>query len=98
METLRSIEEYRERLEDRVLSPLTRAGLWYYVIVGSLVLIVAWGVYAYFTQFRDGLYVTGMRDHVMWGLYITLFVFFIGISHAGTLISAILRVSKSKIG
>jgi molybdopterin-containing oxidoreductase family membrane subunit len=36
-----------------------------------------------------------MRDRISWGLYITTFVFFIGISHAGTLISAILRVSQA---
>ena len=29
--------------------------------------------------------VTGMRDRILWGFYITNFVFFIGISHAGTL-------------
>src|SRR3990172_5502019 len=34
-------------------------------------------------------------DRISWGLYITTFVFFIGISHAGTLISAILRVSHA---
>ncbi|MEK7777421.1 MAG: NrfD/PsrC family molybdoenzyme membrane anchor subunit, partial [Chloroflexota bacterium] len=53
------------------------------------------GAYAYSTQFREGLYVTGMRDRILWGIYIINFVFFIGISHAGTLISAILRVSKA---
>ena len=37
-----------------------------------------------------------MRDRISWGLYITTFVFFIGISHAGTLISAILRVTQAK--
>jgi molybdopterin-containing oxidoreductase family membrane subunit len=37
-----------------------------------------------------------MRDRISWGLYITTFVFFIGISHAGTLISAILRVSQAR--
>jgi molybdopterin-containing oxidoreductase family membrane subunit len=31
-----------------------------------------------------------------WGVYITNFVFFIGISHAGTLISAILRLSHAE--
>src|SRR4030066_2601822 len=36
-----------------------------------------------------------MRDVVMWGVYITNFVFFIGISHAGTLISAIMRVTQA---
>ena len=37
-----------------------------------------------------------MRDYISWGLYIATFVFFIGISHAGTLISAILRVSQAR--
>jgi molybdopterin-containing oxidoreductase family membrane subunit len=60
-----------------------------------LAVVVAWGLYAYVTQVRTGLAVTGMRDKILWGLYITNFVFFIGISHAGTLLSAILRVSRA---
>ncbi len=90
------VNEYRERLEDRVLAPLTSTGGRYYILVGVLSLIVAWGVFAYVHQLRDGLIVTAMRDRISWGLYITLFVFFIGISHAGTLISAILRVSQAE--
>ena len=35
---------------------------------------------------------TGIRWPVYWGFYVTSFVFWIGISHAGTLISAILRL------
>jgi molybdopterin-containing oxidoreductase family membrane subunit len=35
---------------------------------------------------------TGIRRPIFWGFYITNFVFWIGISHAGTLISAILRL------
>lgn len=95
MEALGSLAAYRQRLEDSVLSPLTRSGRGYYLLLGFLGAIIAWGLYAYSTQVRDGLIVTGMRDRITWGLYITLFVFFIGISHAGTLISAILRVSKA---
>ncbi len=59
-------------------------------------MIVGWGIYAYSVQLRDGLVVTGMREPVLWGLYISNFVFFIGISHAGTLISAILRLSGAE--
>lgn len=98
MEALRSlepVESYRRRLEERVLSPLLRLGRGYLLLVSLLLAVVGWGAYAYSTQLRHGLIVTGMRDHILWGLYITLFVFFIGISHAGTLISAILRVSKA---
>lgn len=95
MEEVRPIGEFRRGLEERVLAPLTKTGKGYHLLVGFLLLVLAWGVYAYFTQLREGLIVTGMRDRINWGLYISLFVFFIGISHAGTLISAILRVSKA---
>ena len=37
-----------------------------------------------------------MRHYVSWGLYISTFVFFIGISHSGTLVSAILRITKQE--
>ena len=57
--------------------------------------VVLWGLYAYIHQLRQGLIVTGMRDQTSWGMYITDFVFFIGISHAGTLISAVLRVADA---
>ncbi|MBI3973799.1 MAG: polysulfide reductase NrfD [Chloroflexi bacterium] len=84
------------RLEAAVLRPLTHTSRTWYVWTGFLALAVAWGLFAYTVQLRRGLAVTGMRDVVIWGLYITNFVFFIGISHAGTLISAILRVSHAE--
>ena len=96
MEAVGSVAEYRRGLEERVLSPLTRTGKGYYVILGALLLVIGWAAFAYSFQLREGLIVTGMRDRILWGLYISLFVFFIGISHAGTLISAILRVSKAQ--
>ncbi|MEW6232150.1 MAG: NrfD/PsrC family molybdoenzyme membrane anchor subunit [Chloroflexota bacterium] len=91
----RVVEDYSERLEHSVLHHLTYTSKGYYAFVLFLLAVVAWGLYAYSTQLRYGLIVTGMRDVVMWGLYIVNFVFFIGISHAGTLISAILRVTHA---
>lgn len=79
--------------EDNLLRSLFETTWKFYVWVGFLAAILLWGIYAYFYQFRNGLIVTGLRDQFSWGLYITNFVFFIGISHAGTLISAILRVT-----
>ncbi len=87
---------WRERLEQTALAPVTKTSRAYYVWVAFLLLVIGWGVYAYSRQVQDGLVVTGMRDRISWGLYITTFVFFIGISHAGTLISAILRVSQAR--
>ena len=50
------------------------------------------GGYALYLQIADGHEVTGMRDHVVWGLYIANFIFFIGISYAGAVISGILHI------
>ena len=74
------------------LDPLGRGGrLW---LLGLLAVVAA-GAFAWVTQLVNGLRVTEMRNYVSWGAYMGNFVFFIGISHAGTLISAILRVTDA---
>ncbi|MBI3567072.1 MAG: polysulfide reductase NrfD [Gemmatimonadetes bacterium] len=74
------------------LDPMAGRGrLW----VGSLLAVIALGAVAWVVQLVYGLRVTDMRNYVSWGVYMTNFVFFIGISHAGTLISAILRVTDA---
>ncbi len=79
--------------EDAILlEPILHTGGRFYFTVGVLLSIIAFAVFAYLTQFRKGLGVTGLGRPVYWGFYITNFVFFIGISHAGTLISAVLRI------
>ena len=80
-------------IEDAILlQPILQTGPKFYVTVAVLLAVIALGAYAYLTQYRQGLGVTGLGRPVYWGFYITNFVFFIGISHAGTLISAILRI------
>jgi len=76
--------------------PLRRTGTSFYAVALAMCAVIALGVYAYTVQFREGLGVTGLNRPVYWGFYITNFVFFIGISHAGTLISAILRVTNAE--
>jgi len=54
-----------------------------------LIAIMGVGAIAYFAfQFTTGLIVTGMRDIVVWGLYIITFIFFIGLSAGGLIISS----------
>ena len=88
--------EWRARLEERVLAPLRGTGWRYYAWLVFLLAVLGWALYAYSLQLRHGLIVTNLRDRISWGLYIASFVFFIGISHAGTLLSAILRVTRAK--
>ena len=73
-----------------------KTGPGYYALLFVLISTILWGAYAYSTQWRDGLGVTGLNRPVYWGFYITNFVFFVGISHAGTLISAILRLCQAE--
>ena len=61
-----------------------------------LLIFLAGGLYALVVQIVDGHIVTGMRDNVVWGLYIANFIFFIGISYAGALISGILHLLRVK--
>lgn len=77
----------------RTLAPTTRAGR---VWIWALVAVAGLGATAYVVQLVKGLAVTGMQDEVSWGVYMTNFVFFIGISYAGTLISAVLRVTHAE--
>jgi molybdopterin-containing oxidoreductase family membrane subunit len=75
------------------LAPLGWKGrLW----IGGLAAVSLWGVGAYILQLVYGLGVTAMRDYVSWGLYIATFVFYIGISHVGALMSAILRLTGAE--
>ncbi len=92
---MEAVSTWEETLEERALAPTRTSGRWYVAWLSLLGLVIAWGFVAYAYQWRTGLYATGMRDRISWGLYISAFVFFIGISHAGTLISAILRASHA---
>jgi Ni/Fe-hydrogenase subunit HybB-like protein len=90
---LNTHEEYNRRLESAVFKPLSHTTKGYYGFIFFMLAIIAWGLFAYITQLRNGLIVTGMNDVTLWGVYIINFVFFIGISHAGALVVAILRLS-----
>jgi len=55
-----------------------------------LIISLALCVYAYTIQLKTGLGVTGLRDYVSWGMYISNFVFFVAASLIGMLIGAVL--------
>ena len=77
---------------EALFRPLEQTGRRFYVFIAILLAVIGWGVFAYYRQLRLGMGVTGMNRPIFWGVYITNFVFFIGLSHAGTLVSAILRI------
>src|SRR5574341_1967046 len=76
--------------------PILQTGKAFYLVAGALGAVAVWAIFAWLYQLTHGLGATGLTRPIYWGLYITNFVFFIGISHAGTLISAILRLCHAE--
>ncbi len=78
-----------------VLRPLGRPGRGWW----ALLALCAAGIGVFFTswgyQVVKGIGVSGLNGPVGWGVYITTFVFWVGIAHSGTLISAILFLFRA---
>lgn len=80
------------------MSTETESGDWYEPIssfgvlgkawIGTLAFLVLVGLGAWIYQIQSGLIVTGMRNVFSWGLYIMMFVLFIGLSAGGLIISS----------
>lgn len=79
--------------ETTILAPLKTITFGDRALWALLLALVGLGTVVYIRQLILGLGVTGMNRPVYWGVYITNFVFFIGLAHSGTFISAILRLA-----
>jgi Ni/Fe-hydrogenase subunit HybB-like protein len=80
------------KISDDLLRPLLQTSWRFYALVAVLGSIVLMGLVTWVYQMYMGFGMTGINNPIFWAFYITNFVFWIGISHAGTLISAILRL------
>src|SRR4051812_9929169 len=74
------------------LSPASRGYLM--LLFGAVSLFII-GVLTFLMLIKDGLGHAGYQPPIFWSVYITTFVFWVGIGHAGTLISAILFLFRS---
>ena len=59
----------------------------YKVLAAILAVVVAVGVGCWVYQLIFGLTVTGMNNGTSWGLYITNFMFFVGLSAGGLIVA-----------
>ena len=94
---MESVKLQFDQVDKEILKVLKPPGRAYWIAVGLLFLGVIYGyavVWPY--QMLTGLGSAGYRPPVMWGAYLTNFVFWIGIGHAGTLISAILFLFRAR--
>jgi molybdopterin-containing oxidoreductase family membrane subunit len=84
------------KLNRDLLRVMEGTSLGYFALVGLAVsfMLAAGGVWIF--QVYKGLGIAGYSHPVFWGAYIVTFVFWVGIAHAGTLISAILFLFRAK--
>ncbi len=88
------LNKYQQELFEKQKPVIEKFGAktWRWTIFFLLWILL--GGFALYMQISKGHGVTGMRDNVVWGLYIANFIFFIGISYAGAVISGILHILK----
>jgi molybdopterin-containing oxidoreductase family membrane subunit len=68
----------------------------YVLLLAGAVSLFLIGILTFLILLKDGLGHAGYNPPVFWSVYITTFVFWVGIGHAGTLISAILFLFRQK--
>jgi Ni/Fe-hydrogenase subunit HybB-like protein len=83
-------------IDRSVRAILEPPGVRYWIWIGFLLTLVLSGGGLWTNQIYNGLQVTGLGDPVMWAVYITNFVFWVGIAHSGTLISATLFLFRTR--
>jgi molybdopterin-containing oxidoreductase family membrane subunit len=88
------LNKYQQEVFDHQRANIEKFGRRAWMWTLFYLLWIGVGGYALYLQIAKGHEVTGMRDNVVWGLYIANFIFFIGISYAGAVISGILHILK----
>ncbi len=82
-------------IDQTVLNTLTPPKRYYWAIVAVLFLGVLVGAACWIYQIVVGIGAGGQNNPVAWGTYLINFVFWVGIAHSGTLISAILHLFRA---
>ena len=87
----------RGQMNDMVMESMYVTSWKFWVVFAILSVIVAYGLFfSWGKMIAEGLGIAGVNRPSYWGIFLVNTVFWIGISHAGTFISAILRVFKAE--
>lgn len=82
-------------IDQTVIDTLERPGKAYWALIAFLFAGLLLGAGCWIYQIFVGVGVAGMNNPVAWGTYLINFVFWVGIAHSGTLISAILHLFRA---
>lgn len=81
---------------DTVLNIIKPAGAGWYAQLIICISLAALGGYCWARMMIWGLGEAAITHPIMWGVFITNFVFWVGIAHSGTLISAVLYLFRAR--
>jgi Ni/Fe-hydrogenase subunit HybB-like protein len=84
-----------QSIDDTVLDTLVPPRRSYWVLVSLLFAGILMGAACWMVQILVGIGAGGQNNPVHWGTYLINFVFWVGIAHSGTLISAILHLFRA---
>jgi molybdopterin-containing oxidoreductase family membrane subunit len=86
-----------KQITDDIIAPIEgkTSEWWYFLFTGAL-LTALWGIACFAYTIGEGIGTWGSNNSVDWAWDITNFVWWIGIGHAGTLISAVLLLFRQK--
>jgi Ni/Fe-hydrogenase subunit HybB-like protein len=86
----------QKQINQELLSGVLKTPRWWLPAVIGLTIVFLTGLSAFGYMLNKGVGVTGLNRPVFWGFFMVNFVFWIGISHAGIMISAILRLTQAE--
>ncbi|MBI4213865.1 MAG: polysulfide reductase NrfD [Chloroflexi bacterium] len=94
------MQEWRElsspKINDDLLKFPLHTPMWFWVAAAGLGTVIGAGTISFAIMIGGGLQFLGYNNQAQWAVLITNFVFWIGISHAGVMISAILRLTQAE--
>lgn len=84
-------------IHNDVVRSLVVTGWKYYITLGCVTgLMLACFFFPWFYQLYYGIGASGMNSPSVWGTYLSSFIFWIGLSHSGTLLSCVLHITNSQ--
>lgn len=88
------MNELANQILDKLVPQFEKSSKSWWLLMISCGLVLLAGLGALIYMIIEGHTVTGMRDYVPWGLFIINFIYLLGFSYAGALLTALIHLSK----
>lgn len=90
------VDDRKQKMIKMFADRIEGTSKWEKAWIAFLIILIGFGIYAFVYTEIHGHIVTGMRDNVVWGVYIANFIFFMGLGYAGAILAGTLRLLRVK--